>query len=1012
MMIPKRLISALKSGKIVLFLGAGANSNCKMANGERMPTGNRLSELLSKKFCVRKADSLAETAELVEASFTRAELNSYIIELLTGAIPSEGFKLIRTFKWASIYTTNYDLLIEDIYSIPDSVQKLKVYYTSNQLMDLGPNDVPLYKLHGCISRADTSEGRLVITPDDYADFKKHRVRLFNRLADELADKPFLYIGYSRQDSNFRSILADVHGEMNGDIPEGYALAPGKTPEDEAVWKKKGVTLIDMDVDEFLTAINEELKDRSFIDTQSFKFPILKQYGNLNTTELNECMSYFTIPISEYGAKGNPNSFYKGSEAGWIDIQNKVDAERDVYIEIMENLLEDALSIDSQTTAYCILAEAGTGKSTLMRRIAFDLCHDFQQIVFWYKGERRINFDIIETIFKATKSRVFIFIDRGSRYLGNLENLRRDCLAAKIPITLFIADRTNEWHISSGNSFRYTKSWTLERLSDSEIQRIINKLEEFNCLGNLKDYTNEQRLETFKGFSDRQLLIALREATEGKNFDELIIDEFESIPNEIARRAYLHICAMHAFGKGIRTTSLVRSLGIKFNELSSYFPHLEGLVEYRDDVYVSRHAIIAKIVFFSVAEAARIDMLEQLIMRLDLGYTSDYHIFRNLINNQELVNSLGGIETRRRLYDTLKRVQPADAFIEQHEAIMEIKSASDGGSLDRAEQLLKSALKRTENATSIRHTAGLLYIERANQSSGTEKRVYLAKAVQEFIELTKRDNGNEYAWVSLVESRIALGSTFSELEDRLSEYARAEADYQKSIELCGTTPYLLRAKGKLEAALGHGEEARNFFIKAISGVAPPASLFANYIRWELRHKNIPAAREASYKAINLYKSNPEIAVLRAKSLILGPDYNLSDVAQLLIEVQRTTSGYYQMEAYFWYGVAQWEASKYPDALKQFNHCKEIAYSLARGDVKYIRYISGMNEGSPKVYVGSIVEKGPRNAWVICSPGGVRVYINQKTMKETSDSLNIKIGFNRLGPVAISDVESEEFTYDNI
>ena len=75
---------------------------------------------------------------------------------------------------------------------------------------------------------------MVITPDDYADFKKHRVRLFNRLADELADKPFLYIGYSRQDSNFRSILADVHGEMNGDIPEGYALAPGKTPEDEAV----------------------------------------------------------------------------------------------------------------------------------------------------------------------------------------------------------------------------------------------------------------------------------------------------------------------------------------------------------------------------------------------------------------------------------------------------------------------------------------------------------------------------------------------------------------------------------------------------------------------------------------------------------------------------------------------------------------------------------------------------------------------------------------------------------
>ena len=654
---------------------------------------------------------------------------------------------------------------------------------------MGPYDVPLYKLHGCISRADTTEGRLIITPDDFAEFNKNRFRLFNRLADELADKPFLYLGYSRQDPNFRNILAEVHREMNGDMPEGYALLPGKTPEEEAVWNKKRVSLIDMDVDEFLKTINKLLVDRSYNVTPNFGFPILNQYNKINISELNESMSFFTVPIPKYGARENSVNFYKGSEADWIDIQNKVDAERDIYNEIMENLIEDALSIDNHTTAYCLLAEAGTGKSTLMRRIAFDLCNDFQQVVFWYKGERRINFDIIETIYKAARTRLFIFIDRGSRFLGNLESIRRDCLAEKIPITLFIADRTNEWHISSGDSFRYTKSWTLGRLSDLEIKGIVNKLEEFNCLGKLKDYTISQRIEAFKVFSDRQLLIALREATEGHSFDELIIDEYESIQNEVARRAYWHICAMHAFGKGIRTTSLVRSLGIALNDLSTYFPHLEGLVEYNDDVYVSRHAIIAKIILFSVGEAARIDMLEQLILRLDLGYTSDYHIFKNLISNQELTNSLGSIDTRRRLYDTLKGVQPADPYIEQHEARMEIKSIDEGGSLDRAEQLIKSALKRTENATSIRHTAGLLFIERAKQAHGTEKRVYYTKAIQEFIELTKREI-DEYAWVSLIESRIALGNIYTQQDERLYEYTRAEADYQKSIELCGSTPYLL------------------------------------------------------------------------------------------------------------------------------------------------------------------------------------------------------------------------------
>ena len=89
MSIPSRLISALKAGKIVLFLGAGANYNCMMANGEAMPSGDKLSDMLSKRFSIRKANSLGETAELVEASYTRAELNAFIIETLTGAIPSE-----------------------------------------------------------------------------------------------------------------------------------------------------------------------------------------------------------------------------------------------------------------------------------------------------------------------------------------------------------------------------------------------------------------------------------------------------------------------------------------------------------------------------------------------------------------------------------------------------------------------------------------------------------------------------------------------------------------------------------------------------------------------------------------------------------------------------------------------------------------------------------------------------------------------------------------------------------
>jgi hypothetical protein len=80
--------------ELFCFLGAGATFHCVMTNGKNMPMTDRLSNLLSKKFSVRKAKTLGGTAELVEASHTRGELNSYIIELLTGEVPSRENRML------------------------------------------------------------------------------------------------------------------------------------------------------------------------------------------------------------------------------------------------------------------------------------------------------------------------------------------------------------------------------------------------------------------------------------------------------------------------------------------------------------------------------------------------------------------------------------------------------------------------------------------------------------------------------------------------------------------------------------------------------------------------------------------------------------------------------------------------------------------------------------------------------------------------------------------------------
>lgn len=1007
MSLPDRLVAAVRQGRTVLFLGAGANYHCNMSTNEPMPMADRVSELLSTKFGVRQA-GLAETAELVEASYSRSQLNNYIVELFTGAKPSVGFQLISSFRWNSIFTTNYDLLVEDTYKRAGALQNLKVYYTSNQYVDLGPNDIAYYKLHGCISRADTTEGRLVITPDDYADFLRNRFRLFNRLADQLSDCPFLYLGYGRQDPNFRSIMADVQREMQGTLPEGFALFPGKTDEDDLVWRKKNVTLLDMDVDDFLRELDMLVPLRSNPPLPQFQFPILKQFQPLGSNLLSEVLSYFSLPVANFGATCGPIDFYKGSEADWIDINECVDAKRDLYDPIMNDLLEDAVSIDNHTTTYSILAEAGSGKSTLLRRMAHDLCHDLDQTVFWYRGERRVTFDLIRDIYSVTRRRVFMFVDRASRLLGNLESIRRDCSAAQVPLTIVITDRANEWNYAGGGAFRLTKQWMLGKLSDQEIERIVERLEKFGCLGNLKDLTIGERLRRFQEYSDRQLLVALRETTEGKDFDELIIEEADSIPDAVARRAYLHVCFMHAFGSGIRPSPLARSLGLDLAGLGDILRTLQGLVDIKDETYTARHAIIARVVMFSVGIEARIDLVEDLIRHLDLGYSSDNHTYRTLMTNEEFIDSIGGIDVRRRLFEALRAVNPNDWYIDQHEARMEFRAIDTGGSFERAERLIKRAIRNSDGSVVIRHTAGQLYVNRAYHSTGMEKRANFLKAINEFNELTKRAPGSDYVWTSLIESRVAFGATSDDDQSKYAEYGRAENDYQRALEICGATPYLLRAKGRLEAAWGHGEAAREYYKRAISGAAPPAGLLANYIKWELRHGGVDSAREASRRAVEVYASNAELLVLRAKSLILGHQWELSEVLSNLTNAERVSTGYIRMEAFYWHGVAYWECGRFTEAITHFRQCRDIAMSIDRADIKNVRYISGINQGEPKVYGGSIVESGPRSTWLLCNPGGARVFVSPRHLSRINGtSVKTHIGFNRLGPIALISEEPFEF-----
>src|SRR3990167_4643971 len=75
---------------------------------------------------------------------------------------------------------------------------------------------------------------------------------------------------------------------------------------------------------------------------------------------------------------------------------------------------------------------------------------------------------------------------------------------------------------------------------------------------------EERRKFFILTADHQLLVALHEATLGKSFDEIILDEYNRIVPDEAKLLYLDVCTLHRFKVGIRAGLLSRVSGITFD----------------------------------------------------------------------------------------------------------------------------------------------------------------------------------------------------------------------------------------------------------------------------------------------------------------------------------------------------------------------------------------------------------------------------------------------------------------
>ena len=1023
--IPKALIDQIKDGNVILFLGAGAAFDSKHPKGDKPPTGKQLANLISEKFLGKEyLDSdLQYVSELAISELDLLTVQKFIADIFKEFKPGDHHLSIPLYRWNSIFTTNYDLIIEDSYDKVKERQQILATFIKNgervkDKMSL-PNSIMYNKLHGSITDISDETLPLILTPDQYVEHRENRDRLFDRLKEQSYEYPILFVGFSFADLDIRHTLKELD-KLGHARPRSYMVGPSITDAEQRLWDQKKISSIKMTFKEFMDSLSNEIDENerklSGVIRDKVSHPIMKKFqsgAKEPSDRLMEFLDRDIIYIHPNLAEENtdPKVFYKGYFEGWDPIIKNYDVQRDVTDKILSEVFvideEDRLT---DQELFIINGNAGSGKTVLLHRLAWDASVSFEKLCIYYKSDILIEYNRISELYQLVKERIYLFIDNITEKVDDAEYILSKAKKDKIPLSIIGAERTNVWNIEGERLYPYlTRSYNLGYLKDKEINDLISLLSKYKSLGYLTGKSLEKQKEALSEKSGRELLVALYEATAGKPFPDIVMDEYKSIPSEEAQSLYLTICMFHRIGAYTRAGNISRLHNINFSYFKEkLFKPLESVVYHHrnyvinDYVFTTRHQHIAELVFEQalVDQEARYQKYIKVISKLDVDYDSDRQVFIALTNAKKLMDSFKDVNKIRGIYKAAFENIGENPSLMQQESIFEMRAG--GGNLEKADELLIKAHELDPDNVFIAHSKAEFLLRKAEKSSHPliiKKNLTSAKDICNDILGNKRNKNLIHAYhtflkILLVELKIALEEDNNELiEQKIQEF---EKMISKVIQTYPNESFILESESNFNQLIDNTPRALESLKAAfdLNKKSPYlASRLANYYQ---ENDNLDDALTVLHESVNNNLNDRDLNFKYAKLLMIKTPENYVDLKHYLRKSFTKKDKRYEAQflyARILYLLGEEENKEYFDFLKGVPLDYRIKKQV-QGTV--------IEHGKPKIFEGSVMKLESSYGFIKQDVTGETIYFNRGTdLQELRFNSRIKFkkAFNFNGPIAI-------------
>lgn len=729
------ILSSIKKGNLILFLGAGASANCKNRESPILMSGDlarQMANLASLEYDNENLDVVYEAAKEILG----VRLDNFLEESFNHITPSSDYETIAKYVWKRIYTLNIDTGLDRALARLSS-QNINKLSAHDPYIDPSPffDTLEYIKLNGT---ADRIQDGVIFSASEYAKATASHLPWYSQCASDFVRSPILFIG-----TQLNEPLLKYHIERYKTLnpfPQGvsYLIARSATPIQIAALKRYKIEFIAGSMTDFTSWLSEAIPSPPTpLEVAQEKLPQLKSFAKITTNDKEQYIKLFenVTEIKRENFDHLPKSdeatikdFYKGFKPTWDDIVAGVPAKLDVLDECIEKITK--LDLSTEKKLIPLIGPAGSGKATLVKQICHHFCLIEEWGVYFIEGAPDKLLETLIAIEQASAhSKLIVGID-SIEFLT--EQLTTALSSKKLTKTILIAsERESTWNRRARHSLQdlYQSPIFVREFTTKDAKKILLKLEQYGSWTRLARMSEAERTKELVNRSKKQLLIALLEATLGRGFERIIEEEYSAIKSE-EEKMLLAIVAVITDRRSLAPISLIDRALEKASILSGatvIFSGLAGIIHHQGSTMFARHPVYAKFLI----ERAFDPSLTARAVNAVLQSFSDYKapvikhlkkteatIYKSLINHKFLFESLKGKQDLViGTYSKLEKKFESDGlfwlqyglslrdFQQNGEALEKLKIAKEAYSMPHTlhalgQQLLLSALESTHESTAL------------------------------------------------------------------------------------------------------------------------------------------------------------------------------------------------------------------------------------------------------------------------------------------------------------------------